>query len=42
MNYATKDGYVVQIEEPNSPWWQEYRQHVKDKNQDNRGFIWAF
>lgn len=29
--YANKYGYSIEIEEPDSPWWVEYRPYLKDK-----------
>lgn len=31
VKYAEQNGYQVIIEEPNSPWWNEYRPYLKGK-----------
>ena len=34
VEYADKAGYTVKIEEPDSPWWNEYRPYLADKKLD--------
>lgn len=40
--YAVEHGYEVQLKEPESPWWQEIRDLLKDKNANRAQlYLWA-
>jgi predicted kinase len=32
VEYADKAGYEIRLEEPESPWWKEYRPYLRDKD----------
>jgi hypothetical protein len=34
VEYADKAGYIIKLEEPESPWWKAYRPFIKQKRED--------